>query len=84
MKKKDEPRVTITRRALIQRVNRVLAKNGELGEVLRKARSDQATVGDWFIVDLKSSAIFQTRVDPEALGRKLGVVKPYEAVEEES
>jgi len=69
----------ITTRALIQRINRALAKDGA---VLKKARGMQmfASVGEYFIVNITGNYISQQRVDPEKLGRELGIFKPYEKV----
>lgn len=71
--------VPISERALVQRINRALAKDGE---TLRKARSAQtaASVGEYFILDTTKNSVARTDVDLVALGRKLKVLAPYERV----
>ena len=65
-------------RALIARINRKLAADGE---VLKAARSERAasSVGLFFIV--RGNRIASEQVDPEALARKLGVLSEWEHVE---
>jgi hypothetical protein len=67
----------VTMKALTARINRKLGANGE---VLRAARSEQvaASVGRYFIV--RGGTIVTRAVDPEALGRKLGVLQQWEVV----
>lgn len=72
----------ISKHALIQRINRRLAKDGEvlkagLGE---KVISD---LGNYFIVDTSHNAIVSHDVEIEELGRKIKVLKPYETVDME-
>lgn len=72
-------KVPVTTRALVQRINRALAKDEEQ---LRKARTAQtaAAVGDFYVVDLRRNVVAYQHVDLEALGRKLGVLQPYETL----
>jgi hypothetical protein len=67
-------------RAIAQRINRKLAKEGKC---LKKARSirDGLTVGEWFLVDLQCNLVTRQHVDPETLGRNLGVLRPWESIE---
>ena len=71
--------VPISERALVQRINRALAKDGE---TLRKARSAQtaSSVGEYFIVDVKKNSVARARVDLVELGRELKLIAPYERV----
>ena len=68
----------VSMRALIARINRKLAAEGE---VLKAARSERAasSVGLFFIV--RGNRIASEQVDPEALARKLGVLSEWEHVE---
>jgi hypothetical protein len=68
----------VSMRALIARINRKLAAEGE---VLKAARSERAasSVGLFFIV--RGNRIASERVDPEALARKLGVLSAWEHLE---
>jgi hypothetical protein len=72
--------VPVTMRALIQRINRKLKPEGE---VLKVARPRAVSyVGQYFIINY-NGRIANQRVDPEALGRKLGALAEYEHVEEQ-
>ena len=73
--------VPVTMRALLQRLNRKL---GAEGEVVKAARGEKARqeMGDFFHLDVDRNAIIATDVDPEQLGRKLGVLHPWERIED--
>lgn len=70
----------ITTRALIQRINRALAKENEVLKTSRTAKMIDS-VGDYYTVKINGSCISRVRVDLEKLGRDLGIFKPYEKVE---
>jgi hypothetical protein len=74
--------VPVTMRALVQRINRKLAKEGEKLKASRGGR-DVAAVGDYYLVDLEANAVCGTFVDPEVLGRKIGVLAQWEHVAED-
>jgi hypothetical protein len=77
---KTKTTVPVSMRALVQRINRQLKKDNEQ---LRKARGrDQYNIGDWFTLDLYHNAVARTYLDPEKLGRELGVLRPWECVED--
>jgi hypothetical protein len=63
----------VTWRAVVQRVNRRLAHDGEM---LRADRSS----GEHYIVDIQRNAVTAQHVDVEELGRELGVIRPWEEV----
>jgi hypothetical protein len=69
----------MTKRSLIQRINRALAKEGE---VLRKTRGMQMflSVGEYYATDCRYNVVTRSRIDLEELGRKLGVLKPDEVL----
>ena len=71
----------ITKHALIQRINRKLAKDGK---ILKARRSEKviSDLGDYFIVDLYHNSIKGHHIEIEELGRELEVLKPYEIVAE--
>jgi hypothetical protein len=79
MAKPKGQKVQITERALIQRINRKLAKDMEQ---LKTARTEsvERDVGKYFVLDLHRNAIIQTNVDPEELGRKIEVLQAWEEV----
>ena len=76
----NEPKVAVTPGALIKRINRRLAKEDEQ---LRVSRGDQMwlNVGAYYTVCVSRNYVSGHDVDPEALGRELGVLKPWEQVE---
>jgi hypothetical protein len=71
--------VPVSMRALVQRVNRQLAKKGEQ---LRAARGEGARqdVGDFFIISVAENILVRKEVNLEELGRELGVLQPWESV----
>lgn len=74
--------VPVSMWALMQRLNRTLAKEGEVLKKLRGARY-RDELGSYYIVNLARNGIEATDVDPVALGRELGVLAAWEAVREE-
>lgn len=75
-------KVKISSRALMQRINRRLAKEGE---VLRTSRgtSEIHNLGNYFIVDLRTNSVTAHQIDDlEGLAREIGVIKPYEELGE--
>jgi hypothetical protein len=72
----------VSLRALIARINRKLRHDGEILKTLRGERG-RTDLGDYYIVDIQRNCIIQTDVDPEKLGRDLGVLAKWERVEEE-
>ena len=71
--------VIISKRALLQRINRKLAKDGE---VMRAARSELSRhlVGDFYVVDTAINGVVEKDVDPAVKARELGVLAAYESV----
>jgi hypothetical protein len=70
-------KVPITQRALIQRLNRVLAKRHERVCYDRRNGSYMHTGG----VDSRNGFLIQQDVNLNALAKELGVLKPWEIVE---
>lgn len=64
---------TITMRALLGRINRKLAHEGEQ---LRTLRGDRyfSTLGRFYVVDVIENLVIASHVDPETWGRELGVL----------
>jgi hypothetical protein len=79
--KPKRKQIEITKRALVQRINRRLAKQDyqEKIEACRSSR-DRHNVGDFYRIDLNRNAVIGTHVDLDELGRELGVLKAWEAV----
>lgn len=69
MKKK-----AVTQRALMQRINRALAKDGET------LRSDRR--GGYMRIDLSRNSVIEMDVDLAEIAAKLSVLKPWETFEQ--
>ncbi len=69
---------TVSLRTIIKRIDRKLEHDGEK---LRAARDPQTLLenGPHFIVD-KSGGVRVKNVDPQALARELGVLRPDEQI----
>ena len=68
--------IPVKRRALLARINRALRKDGKALRVSRpRARS---FVGDHYVLNIYSNGIVEQYVDPEQLGRRLGVLNECE------
>jgi hypothetical protein len=70
---KKPPTITVSRRALIARVERALAKQDR--ELHADRSSNQVSL---YVTDAKKQTVVETDVDVEALARKIGVMKPWE------
>jgi hypothetical protein len=73
-------KVMITERALVQRINRALAKEDE---VVKKSRADsrmEMQYGTYYSVNQRTNNIANGNIDIESMGRELGVLKEYEAL----
>ena len=70
---------TITEAALIARIQRKLAHEDQR---LRKSRSrtDQFNLGEYYVFHWRDNFIIEKNVDPEALGRQLGVIGESQTV----
>jgi hypothetical protein len=71
--------VPLSPRAVIQRINRALLKQGEVLRASRGWRA-QMDVGHYFLVDIDKNFIVRKDVDLERMAKELGVLKPYEKV----
>jgi hypothetical protein len=72
-------KIPVSNRALRQRVNRALKKDGKV----LKGRPGRGPRGQYYVVSLTRNVVVKRDVDPEALGRELGVLAPYEEVRDE-
>ena len=75
-----KPKVAISERALVQRINRKLKPENEQLRASRTPRME-SSVGRYYVLDLRRNFISSQHVDPEALGRELGVLQPWEELE---
>jgi hypothetical protein len=72
-------KVPVSETALLQRIKRKLAQEGEQ---LRATRGERwrGDLGDCYIVDKSRNTITAQHVEPEKLGRELGVLQAWEEV----
>jgi hypothetical protein len=73
--------ISIDRQAVLRRVNRRLKASGEQMFRTRGQRAAQE-VGEWFVAN--SKAVTGERLELEPVARKLGVLRPWERVDEEA
>ena len=76
-----QPKIEVSMRAVIQRINRRLAR---VGEHLHRYRGGQwyTDLGDYYIRDEYRNFLVQGHVEPEGLARELGVLRESEVVED--
>ena len=75
-------KVPVTQRALFQRINRALEKEGQIQKTTRGDKW-RSSLGDHYVVDLNRNLIVSTHVDLEELGREIKALAPYESMEGE-
>jgi len=75
-------KVPVTMRALTQRINRTLRKGNDILKATRGDGRARQELGDFYVVDGRRNVVIEKDVDPEALGRELGVLADYEEVRE--
>lgn len=84
MSAKQQSKVPVTHRALIQRINRKLAKEGQQ---LRKTRGMRAylDLGEYFVLDLSGNYPVKKLNEPDLVpyARKLGALRPFETLAKE-
>lgn len=84
----DKKKVPVSRRALVQRINRKLLANagGDLAsaEQVRKTRGYRARqkIGDYYVLDMRGNFIGAMKIDLENVGRELGVLAAWERLTE--
>ena len=81
MVKKKPQFVLIKDRALAARIHRKLMKEGQQLCKCRPGTATHKQLGDYYIVD-QFQALLSTHQDLETLGRKMGMLKPYEKLED--
>ncbi len=75
-------KVKISKRALIQRINRKLEEQGETLKTLRKDSPSAYEMGRYYIVDISSGGILYKDVDLETLARELGALHGHETLKD--
>jgi hypothetical protein len=77
MTKTKPSKVPVSRRAVEQRINRALAKDGE--KLLRSRSNGMfATLGDYYIVSTRKNVISEHHVDLLDKARELEVLEKFE------
>jgi len=73
------PKVPVSERAIIQRINRVLAKDGEM---LKKSRPNKYIneLGDFYRLDIRKNFIVEKDVDLQALARETKSLAEWETL----
>lgn len=72
--------VPVSRVALVQRINRLLAKDDEQLRATRGGKA-QEQLGDFYTVDLRLNAIIHQHINLEEFGREIGALKAFEHLE---
>ena len=80
MGKVQRPKLPVSERALLQRINRRLRAADE--RVL-KARRRDPEIGDYYRIDFRRNFFVEGNVDLESTGREVGALRPWEALEKE-
>jgi hypothetical protein len=72
---------TLSRGALMKRINRKLAHEGE--RLCKSRRPWDGEIGHYYVVDTNRNLVIAKDVDLEDLARELGVIHPAEKVAED-
>jgi hypothetical protein len=75
-----ETKVSVSRRALIQRLTRTLRAEGEQLKATRGTRA-LLDLGEFYTVDVARNVVCRKNVDLVKLARQLGALRPYELLE---
>lgn len=71
----------VSRRAVLQRVNRKLAKDGLTLKVSTGGQA-QIEVGQYFVLDVKRGAVIERHIKLEQFAKKSGVLADWERMED--
>jgi|WetSurMetagenome_2_1015567.scaffolds.fasta_scaffold388574_2 hypothetical protein len=74
--------VPVSRRGLVQRINRQLSKDDRQLLIARSARAVQ-DLGQYYVVTYPVGGAWPTHVDIEEFGRELGVLREWERLADE-
>ena len=75
-------KVPVSVRALMARINRKLHATDRALKKARGVGRARLDVGEFYVVSGRRNLAVSTHVDPEDLGRELGVLRPWEGVRE--
>jgi hypothetical protein len=70
---------TVSKRALLRRINRKLAKKWE---AIRTSRSwgERHNLGEYHLIDILRNAVIDSHMDPAIFAREIGVLHEIERV----
>lgn len=68
----------VTQRALLARVNRKLAADGQRMKQARQGTRAHQDLGDFYVIDLSRNALEASHCDLETWARDMGAMAPYE------
>ncbi len=74
-------KVKVSERAIVARISRALAKEGE---ALRRCRRDSrsySTLGDYYVIDINRNFVTSTDIDLEKWAREMKVLQAWEEME---
>ena len=83
-RKKTPTKVPVSKVALLARINRKLAGQGERLFARRGRAADRETMGDYYIIDTKKNIPIEFWVDLEDKARELGVLQPWERLADDT
>jgi len=73
----DQKKVPVSHRAVLARVNRILAKEGKTFRVSR-SQGERSNLGEAYILDTSKNEVVDSRVSLRELADKLGAIKAFE------
>jgi hypothetical protein len=80
--KTKAPKVSVSARAILARVNRKLAAEGSMLKRCRQDSRNHDELGDYYMVNLNSNGIFKVQCELEEEARELGVLGEWEVLDE--
>ncbi|MBT0665897.1 hypothetical protein KI809_16425 [Geobacter pelophilus] len=73
----DNIKTAVDTKELVQRINRVLAKNRHR-LVMSRSLSEKSNLGDWYIISTSTKAVTDYYSDIVALASETNVLMPHE------
>lgn len=80
--KTKAPKVFLSAREVLARVNRRLAAEGSMLKRCRQDSHNHDELGDYYMVNLNSNGIFKVQCELEEEARELGVLGEWEVLDE--
>jgi len=78
----EQKKVPVSYRAVLARVNRILAKEEKAFRVSR-SQGERSNLGDAYILDTSKNEVVDSRVSLKDLAAKLGAIKAFEEMADE-